>query len=250
MLSSPSQHGLTEPCTIHGLFEAQVASTPDSTAVQFQDQWLTYHELNLQANRVAHSLRAVGVRPEVRVGLALSRSLDLIVGLLGILKAGGACVPLDPAYPHKRLEFMLADAALPVLLTHTRLVQHLPIHNACVLCLDSDDIPLSDSCVENPTVSVTEDALAYVLYTSGSTGQPKGTMLEHRAIVNFIRAACRAYELSPDDRILQFASYNFDSSIEEIYPALTAGATLVLRTDAMLDSMSTFLRGRRAMSLR
>jgi amino acid adenylation domain-containing protein len=232
---------------IHKLFEAQVERTPDAVAVMFEDAQcrvasLQYRQLNERANQLAHYLRSLGVGPEVLVGLYLERSLEMIVGMLGILKAGGAYLPLDPAYSKERLNFMLSDASVPVLLTQSKLRAELPVRSARVICLDSEWEPIERESEENPQPTATTDSLAYVIYTSGSTGKPKGVMIEHRSLVNYTEHAGVEYGIGPSDRILQFASISFDASAEEIYPCLTRGATLCLRTDSMLDTVSGFLQ--------
>ncbi|MBD2483967.1 non-ribosomal peptide synthetase [Planktothrix sp. FACHB-1365] len=227
---------------IHQLFEAQVEQTPDAVAVIFKDEQLTYRELNTKANQLAHHLQALGVKPETLVGICVERSFEMIVGLLGILKAGGAYVPIDPAYPSERIAYMLDDSQLSVLLTQQKLVALLPEHQARVVCLDSDWEEISNLCEFAPQSDVTPENLAYVIYTSGSTGKPKGVTIQHQSLVNYIHAVSIEYEIKKGDRILQFASISFDASAEEIYPCLTSGATLVLRTDSMLDSASVFLK--------
>ena len=232
---------------MYQLFEAQAVQTPQAVAVQFSKAadtltHLTYHELNAKANQLAHHLQALGVGPETLVGLCVERSLEMVVGLLGILKAGGAYIPLDPAYPKDRLAFMLADAQAPVLLTQKRLLVALPKHQAKVICLDSDWETIAQESTTNPTNQVTPGNLAYVMYTSGSTGQPKGVMIEHQSLVSYAQTAQIQYGLRPSDRILQFSSVSFDISVEEIFPCLACGATLVLRTEAMLASASAFLQ--------
>jgi amino acid adenylation domain-containing protein len=236
---------------IHQLFEAQVEQTPDAVAVIFKDEQLTYRELNSKANQLAHYLQALGVKPETLVGICVERSLEMIVGLLGILKAGGAYVPLDPAYPLERLAFMLEDSTVPVLLTQQRLVDKLPQHKAQVVCLDTQWEVIAQYSSENIACGVNASNLAYVIYTSGSTGKPKGVTIQHRSLVNYTTAVSIEYEiekcnsealLRSADRVLQFASISFDVSAEEIYTSLTSGATLVLRTDSMLDSVGVFLQ--------
>ncbi|OBQ35366.1 MAG: non-ribosomal peptide synthetase, partial [Anabaena sp. MDT14b] len=236
---------------IHQLFEAQVEQTPDAVAVIFKDEQLTYRELNAKANQLAHYLQTLGVKPETLVGICVERSLEMIVGLLGILKAGGAYVPLDPMYPQERLAFMLEDSAVPVLLTQQRLVDKLPKHEAQVVCLDTQWEAISEYSEKNIGDTVNAQNLAYVIYTSGSTGKPKGVTIPHLSVVNYITAVnieygikkCDSFAAAGSaDRILQFSSISFDVSAEEIYTSLTSGATLVLRTDSMLDSVGIFLQ--------
>jgi amino acid adenylation domain-containing protein len=233
--------------SIYQLFEEQVERNPDAVAVIFESQKLTYHQLNKRANQLSHYLRTKGVEPEVLVGIFVERSIEMLVGLLGILKAGGAYVPLDPDYPQERLSFMLSDSQLPVLLTQQRLIEKLPKHQAQVVCLDTDwqiisQSNKSQSNKENCISGVSPSNLAYVIYTSGSTGQPKGVMIEHQSLVNFTQTAIAKYQLNSSDRILQFASISFDAAIEEIYPCLSCGATIVLRRHEMLSSVSTFVQ--------
>ena len=175
----------------------------------------------------------------------------MIVGILGILKAGGAYVPLDPTYPQERLAFMLEDSAVPVLLTQQRLVDKLPKHEAQVVCLDTQWEAISEYSEKNIGDTVNAQNLAYVIYTSGSTGKPKGVTIPHLSVVNYITAVnieygikkCDSFAAAGSaDRILQFSSISFDVSAEEIYTSLTSGATLVLRTDSMLDSVGIFLQ--------
>jgi amino acid adenylation domain-containing protein len=213
---------------IHQLFEAQVARTPRAIAVCFEDEQLTYEQLNCRANQLAHYLRALGVRPEVPVGICLEQSLDMVSGLLGILKAGGAYVPLDPAYPKERLAFMLADAEVPVLVTQEPLLAGLPEHNATVVCLDSDWEAIARESPENLICPTIPANLAYVIYTSGSTGQPKGVLVSHASIGEHCLNIKRYYELESSDRVLHFASPSFDLSLEQILPTLIVGAGLVM----------------------
>jgi len=219
---------------IHQLFEAQVDRTPDAIAVVFEDKQLTYRELNRRANQVAHHLRSLGVGPDTLVGICVERSLEMVVGLLGILKAGGAYVPLDPAYPQERLAFMLEDSQVPVLLTQQRLVEKLPEHQACILCLDTDWELIAQESKENPLSGVRAENLVYTIYTSGSTGTPKGVLIAHQALVNHSITAAKAYQLQPDDRILQFASISFDVAAEEMFPSWLSGSTVVIRPEQLL----------------
>ena len=227
---------------IHQLFEEQVERSPDAVAVVFEGEQLTYRELNVKANQLANYLRSLGVGPEVLVGICVERSLEMIIGLLGILKAGGAYVALDPNYPSERLAFMLEDSSIPVLLTQEKLLEKLPAHSARVICLDSDSKEIASYPKENPLSSVKPENLAYVIYTSGSTGKPKGVLIQQGSLVNYTTAASAEYRIQKCDRILQFSSISFDVSAEEIYTSLTSGATLVLRTDSMLDSVEGFLQ--------
>ncbi|MGF2038868.1 MAG: non-ribosomal peptide synthetase [Nostoc sp. CmiVER01] len=213
---------------IHQLFEEQVERTPDAIAVVFENQQLTYHQLNAKANQLARYLRSLGVQADVLVGIYVERSLEMIVGLLGILKAGGAYVPLDPDYPQERLSFMLEDAQVPVLLTQQQLIERLPEHQAQIVCLDTDWQSISVSSQDNPITGVQDSNLAYVIYTSGSTGKPKGAMNTHLGIYNRLLWMQQAYQLTPVDCILQKTPFSFDVSVWEFFWPLITGARLVL----------------------
>lgn len=228
-----------EQC-IHQLFEEQVKRTPDAVALVYENMQLTYLQLNQRANQLAHYLQRRGVGPEVPVGLCVERSLEMIVGLLAILKAGGAYVPLDPANPKERLAFILEDIQAPILLTQAHLCEGLPKQKAQVVCVDRD--VMSQESEENLKSRVKVENAAYIIYTSGTTGTPKGVVIQHQSLVNYSEVARITYELKPGDRVLQFAAISFDASAEEIYPSLVSGATLVLRTNSMIDSISLFLQ--------
>jgi amino acid adenylation domain-containing protein len=227
---------------IHELLEARVKESPDKPAVVSSEGVLTYDELNRHANALAHQLRSLGVGPESLVGLCMERSLEMLVGLFGILKAGAAYVPLDPAYPTDRLAFMLKDANVSVLLTQTPLVDRIPKHDARVVCLDGLPQVVDPADARPVNSGVTPENLVYVIYTSGSTGTPKGALITHRSLVKYANVATLRFGIEPGDRILQFCSISFDISVEEIFLCLTRGGTLVLRTPAMLGSVSVFLQ--------
>ena len=231
----------SEQC-IHQLFEAQVERTPNAIAVVFQNQHLTYKELNQRANQVAHHLRSLGVGPEVRVGICIQRSLEMVIGLLAILKAGGAYVPLDPAYPKERLALILRDAQVSVLLTQQSLLAVLPALQSQVVCLDTDKSAITQESQENLVNQTQPENLVYIIYTSGSTGTPKGVTIQHRSLASYAEIACLEYGLQASDRVLQFASISFDAATEEIFPCLSCGAALILRTDEMLSSTLQFLQ--------
>jgi len=220
--------------SIQQVFEAQAARTPDATAVVYADQPLTYAQLNQQANQLAQYLQQRGVGPETMVGLCVERSLEMVVGLMGILKAGGAFVPLDPSYPPERLAFMLADSQAPVLLTQQSLLPHLPQHSAQIICLDRDWPAIqTDSVIKNQKSKIKNpQSLAYLIYTSGSTGQPKGVLVPQRGLINLAQAQRQIFDLTPASRVLQFASLSFDAAIFEIVMALTTGAALYLIPNA------------------
>lgn len=213
---------------VHDLVEAQARRTPDSVAVVFEGEHLSYRQLNQAANRLANHLRKHGIGPDTTVGFCVERSLDMVVGLLAILKAGGAYVPLDPEYPRERLDFMVKDSKLSVLLTQNRLRDVLPDSEARVICLDKDECLWADTDEENPSRETTADNLVYVIYTSGTTGQPKGVMITHRAACNHLYWRHNYFPLTGSDRVLQKASLNFDDSFWEIFEPLTTGAQLVI----------------------
>ncbi len=216
---------------IHQLFEAQVQRTPNAIAVVFEDQQLTYHELNRRANQLAHHLHSLGVGPEVIVGICIDRSLDMVVGLLGILKAGGAYVSLDPTYPKERLAFMLADAKVTILLTQQKLLTELPEHKAHLVCLDTNDRVISQNRSENLLSGVESgvepENVAYVIYTSGSTGKPKGVVMRHFSLSNLIAWQLK-HTTVPTAKTLQFTPVSFDVSFQEIFSTWCSGGTLVL----------------------
>ncbi len=230
----------TDKC-VHQLFEDQVKKTPDATAVVFEDQKLSYKELNERANQLGHYLRDHGVEPECRVCVCLERSIEMIVGLLGILKAGGVYVPVDPSYPKQRLEFMLEDSKVKAILTQESLVEMLPTNGAQVVCIDTQWEGIAKNTKKNPVSGITPSNLAYVIYTSGSTGLPKGVAVQHRSVVNHNLDVSKRYDLKQDDRVLQFYSISFDGAVEEIFPTLLSGATLALRGEEILAPGTEFL---------
>ncbi|CAM3753701.1 Amino acid adenylation [Xenorhabdus thuongxuanensis] len=236
-----TQADFPQDALIHQLFEAQAAQHPDTLAVVYEDQILSYSELNQRANRLAHYLITLGVRPDDRIAICAERSLDTIVGLLGILKAGGAYVPLDPAYPAERLAYMLEDATPVVLLTQTaqfdRLHDSVPA-TVPVIVLDAHKTLLEIQPTHNPqahTLGLTSHHLAYVIYTSGSTGQPKGVMVEHRSVLRLIVNSGFA-DIDPNDCVAHCANIAFDASTWEIWSALLNGACLhVVPQSVLLD---------------
>ena len=212
--------------TVHGLFTAQAAATPDAIALEFDNQLLSYQELNQRANCLAHYLVERGVGPEVRVGVMMERGADMVIALLGILKAGGAYVPLDLDYPPSRINFMLQDASAPVLLSLSNLSVQLPDFAGERVCLDRDWAQIEKESVKNPETACTAGNLAYVIYTSGSTGTPKGVEIQHRAIN---RLVCNTdyYQVGSTDRIIHSSSVSFDAATFELWGALLNGARLV-----------------------
>ena len=208
---------------IHQLFEAQVERTPDAVAVVFEDQQLTYRELNSRANQLAHHLQTLGVRTEVLVGICVERSLEMIVGLLAVLKAGGAYVPIDPAYPKECLVHLLSDSQVLVLLTQENLLPKLPDRRARVICLDTDWGVISAHSQENPVSGVQPENLAYAIYTSGSTGLPKGVTIQHGSVLNLLAGLNRAIYSDYQDSQLRVSvngSIAFDTSVKQIIQLL------------------------------
>ncbi len=215
---------------IHRLFEAQAAQSPETTALIFDETQLTYADLNRQANQLAHHLQATGIQPGDLVALCLERSVEMIVGLLAILKAGAAYVPLDPAYPAERLAFMLADTQAPLLLTHSGLLDQLPAHTGQTVCVDTDRPHIEQHSIEKLSAEVTAQDLACVMYTSGSTGQPKGVCITQRNVVRLVKNSNFA-RLDADELFLQFAPISFDAAILEIWGPLLNGGRLVIFPD-------------------
>jgi len=212
---------------LHKVFEQKAATRPDATAVVYGSEQITYGELNRRANRLAHHLRSLGVGPDSRVGLCLERSIEMVIGLLGVLKAGAAYVPLDPQYPAQRLSFMLDDSAVAVVLTQNQIAARLSEYTGTVIF--PAEVELQPGLSEaNPESGVTLDNLVYVLYTSGSTGVPKGTALKHGALTNLISWQHGRSPVPEGARTLQFASLSFDVSFQEIFSTLCEGGTLVL----------------------
>ncbi|HEX7242787.1 MAG TPA: amino acid adenylation domain-containing protein, partial [Longimicrobiaceae bacterium] len=211
----------------HEAFAGEAARRPGAVAVVFGDQALTYGELDRRGNQLAHHLLRLGVGPDVCVGLCVERSLEMVVGIVGILKAGGAYVPLDPQYPDERLSFMLADAAVRVLLTQERLLGRFPGHAAAVVCLDRDWPGIEEEPDVAPTTEVTPQHLLYVIYTSGTTGRPKGTEVPHRALPGFFRGADYV-RYDEEQTLLQYASISWDVLTLELWPALLTGGRIVL----------------------
>lgn len=223
-----TQRDYPEEQTLVHMFEAQVLRTPDATAVESKTGRLTYHDLNERSNQLAHHLKKLGVGPEVVVGLFAERSLEMVIAMYGIIKAGGAYVPLDPEYPIDRVEFMMADTDIPVLITQQHLTERLPQYDAEVIILDADWDQIAKESKENPKAAASGKNAAYVIYTSGSTGKPKGVVNEHNGIVNRLIWMQEEYALTPDDRVLQKTPYSFDVSVWEFFWPLQVGATLIM----------------------
>ena len=208
-------------------FERQVERTPDAIAVTSDDVSLTYAELNGRANAVAERLIAMGAGPDVLVALCMERSVNMLVGLLGILKAGAAYLPIDLRYPADRVAFILEDAGVPLLISQRSLEATLPKHQATVLFLDD----VTESRNENIGSRATLDNLAYVIYTSGSTGKPKGVEVLHRGVTNVVHSFQELLQFSPDDVLLATTTLSFDIHVLELFTPIQAGARLVIATD-------------------
>jgi aspartate racemase len=227
---------------MHELVEAQTALTPNAVAVEHAGERLTYRELEQRANQLAHFLKRRGVGPESKVGVCLRRSLELPVALLGVLKAGAACLPLDPAYPKERLAYMLEDSQASLVLTQPGLLAEVTDFDAEIVTLDSDWKLFACESTKNLPCEITPENLAYVIYTSGSTGKPRGVLLSHRGLVNHNIAAIDLFGITPADRMAQFASISFDIAIEEIFPTWMAGAALIIREEDASLAVGDFLR--------
>ncbi|MDJ0732574.1 MAG: amino acid adenylation domain-containing protein [Nostocaceae cyanobacterium] len=229
-----TQTKYVESLTIHGQFEAQVAKTPDAIAVICAGESLTYQQLDYKANQLANYLQQLGVGGQTLVGICLERSLEAIIGILGTLKAGGAYVPLDSDYPQERLEFMLQDAQVEILLTRESLVKRLPATNAGVVCLDTDWKTIA-AC--NDEYIPHNSSLAYVIYTSGSTGEPKGVCCQHLGVLNLLTDFERRQPLRVGDNCSLWTSFSFDVSVYEIFSPLLVGATLdIVPQEIRVDS--------------
>ena len=213
---------------IHELFAAQAARTPEAVALTFGGQSLTYRELEVRANQLAHALQRLEVGPETPVALCVQPSFEMVAGLLAVLKAGGAYVPLDPAWPRERLTFVLEDTRAPVLLTQAHLLGSLPAWPGHLVQLDAEGSSFAANSREAPTHRTTPDNLAYIIYTSGSTGRPKGVMVPHRGVPNLVEALAAGLDVRPGSRVLQFASFSFDASVIELIVTLLSGATVCL----------------------
>lgn len=212
----------------HKLFEQQVARTPDAIAVDAEGIQLTYNELDRRANQLARYLRKLGVGPERLVGICVERSPEMIVGMLAVLKAGGGYLPLDPSYPMERLQFIVDDADVEVLLAQKSQAEQLPENRARLVYLDQELPLIAQESDQSIDAGATADSLAYVIYTSGSTGKPKGVMLSHRGVANLASGMGRTLDVRSGRRVLQFAALGFDATVEEVFKTLLNGATLCL----------------------
>jgi amino acid adenylation domain-containing protein len=251
MLTQSERRHLLEDCNntaasypheycLHHLFEEQARRTPNADAMVWNGASYSYQSLNERANQLARHLRSRGIAMESRVALCMERSLEMVVGLLGILKAGAAYVPMDPLYPRERLGFMIRDSGAELLLTQKRFVDDFQSQTVPIIALDETwPAVTAFPDIDCPWRTVPEN-LAYVLYTSGTTGEPKGIEISHRALVNHSTAMARHYGLQPTDRVLQFASISFDVAAEECFPTWRAGATVVLRPNEPVPAFSDF----------
>jgi non-ribosomal peptide synthetase component F len=220
---------------VHELVQRQAARSPHAVAVQSTESALTYDELNQRANRLARYLRAMGVGPGALAGVCMHRSLDMIVAVLGVLKAGAAYVPFDPAYPRERLSAMLEDAGVPLLLTQGRLLPDLPTSSAQLICVDTDWQKIAAHAADNPDFSVTPDHPGYAIFTSGSTGRPKLAAVTHRGFVNLLEWFVRDFSIGPADRTLLLSSFNFDLTQKNMFAPLMTGGRLYLADSGAFD---------------
>jgi amino acid adenylation domain-containing protein len=227
---------------IHHLFEAHASAQPQAVALLFEDTSLSYGQLNRRANQLARFLQQQGVGPESLVGIAAERSVEMVVAILAVLKAGGAYLPLDPTYPAERLAFMIQDSGIGLLLTQAHLLDRLPTAGLQLVCLAEEAGLWAAEAGEDVATAVSPDHLAYVIYTSGSTGKPKGALLAHRGLCNLVSAQQRLFDIRPNhSRVLQFSPLSFDASVWEMFMALANGAALVLARQEVLASPPALL---------
>lgn len=227
---------------IHHLFETQAKHTPNAIALKYEDQLLTYQQLNSRANQLAHYLKNQGVGSETLVGICLERSIEMVIGLLGILKAGGAYLPLDPSYPKERLAYLLANSQAPVVLTRRQLVNKLPEVKANIICIDSDKECINRESYKNPITNVKSDNLAYVIYTSGSTGLPKGVLGTHKGALNRLTWMWKTYPFADKEICCQKTSLGFIDSLWEIFGPLLQGVPSVIIPDETLKDPYQFIK--------
>ncbi|MCP4419682.1 MAG: amino acid adenylation domain-containing protein, partial [Chloroflexi bacterium] len=214
----------------HELIAQRAEQMPDAPAIVYGEQQMSYAELNGRSNQLAHALQANGIGPESKVGLFINRSFEMVVAMLAVFKAGGAYVPLDPSYPPDRIAYMVSDSGMSMILTTELLLPKMLDQKTAVLCLDRDwDEQIGHHSDTIPVSGATIDNLAYIIYTSGSTGKPKGVMVSHDALVNHCLTIKAYYDLTPQDIIMQFSSFSFDASLEQLLPTLMSGAKVVLR---------------------
>lgn len=245
-----AEHFRPENACVHELFERQVERTPENIAVEFDDQRLTFSELNGRANRFAHYLRDLRVGPETVVALFTERSPEMIVCLLGVLKAGAAYLPVDPAYPKERVSFMLKDSGAQVIATMRHMTDRLPEHEARVVCVDSDGEAIARLDGRNPESHVTAENIGYVIYTSGSTGVPKGAAITHGGIVNYLKWCAKTYEVAEGGGAPVHSPLGFDLTVTSLFaPLLTGRPVVLLREDESLQALGEMVGAGRAFSL-
>jgi amino acid adenylation domain-containing protein len=229
--------------SLHHLIEEQVARTPEQVAVVDDERQLSYRELNSRANQLAHHLRLLGVGPESLVAIYMERSIEMVVSLLGVLKAGGAYVPLDKMYPHERLCFVMADAKVSVLLTQESMTARLPDHQAQVIYLDSEWPVVATQSEANPVGNVTPSNTAYVLYTSGSTGMPKGVVIPHKGLVNYLSWCTEAYRVAEGQGAPVHSPLGFDLTVTSLFSPLLAGQSLrLIAEEAGIEGLTNAVR--------
>ncbi|MGH0593689.1 amino acid adenylation domain-containing protein [Bacillus pretiosus] len=223
---------------VHKAFEEQAEKKPNDVAIVFQSEHLTYGELNICANRLAHRLRKMGVGADTLVAICVEPSLEMIVGILGVLKSGGAYLPIDPSYPKDRIRYMLEDSQAPVLLTQQHLASMLPEHSSQVFILDSNVAELNEESTENPEVILTPNQLAYVIYTSGSTGKPKGTLVRHEGFSNYLEWAIEYYEVEKGEGAPLHSSIAFDLTVTSLFaPLMTGKKVIIVKQDKSLEGL-------------
>jgi len=236
-----TMHELPNDSCLHELVAAQARQFPERTAVAWKDRRLSYGEFNARANQLARYLIGRGVGPNARVAICLEPSLDFAVAVLAVLKAGGACVPLDPKYPRERLAYMLQDVGARMLITEESVLPAQVTGGCEVLLVAEKSDMLASQSAGDPASGVKPSDIAYVIYTSGSTGKPRGVLLSHTGLVNYAFNMARIYSMCPNDRVLQFCSVSFDIAVEELFIAWLSGATLVMKSDEMPLAVPDFL---------
>lgn len=239
-LNSSKLHTKFDSC-VHHLIEIQASLNRETTAVTDHKKSLSYGELNIFANQIAHYLIKFKAMPEKRVVLMVEQNTDLIAIILGVLKSGSSYVPLDPDYPDERVNYIIEDSAPEIIITSQIHEHRLNAGKAQVILFDKEIADIKNMDTTNPLTNTTPGNMAYIIYTSGSTGKPKGGMVEHGSLIAFTRSASEIYDIRADDRVLQFASISFDASAEEIFPTLFAGATLVMKPRDVVHTPSQFV---------
>jgi amino acid adenylation domain-containing protein/thioester reductase-like protein len=222
---------IRQGASIPRLFEEQVLRSSDDIAVSFEADQLTYSELNQKANQLAHYLQALGIQPQTRIGICVPRSLNMLIGLLAILKAGCAYVPLDPSHPVERTRLILEDAEVSLLLTQHHLIDSLPSSQTQLICLDADAAKIAQYSEENLGLAIADDDIAYIIYTSGSTGTPKGVQIAHKTVVNLLTSIRTTPGLNAKDRLVSVTTICFDTSVCDNFLPLIVGASVVIAAD-------------------